>query len=638
MKRKFIKFLSLLALALPMLASCGCGNQQKNYSTGNFEIKFTDAIPIGYVNHVYDFGTIIIQDSGVDYEITAHYYDYTEKVMKPLVITGLTFTPITTSDVAVTVKAHNLDVSKERKTTVKVSVMADKIDELLATGASSFADDGIRKEICIDEQYVKVGNTSIKVLYNGSNFYQWGAAAISPNNFRCLQYWSDKTWDNAILTMWVYNPTNYDFEFQLRIKETPDKGTLDTDWGQTINIVQFAKPNCWTQLFFPMNKLGINRPLFIDEDGTYNDQFIVKTRWLGTPGSPIEPRSYNWIMYVDGVDVVDHSFYPDVDTEPETSLEDRSYGWENLALDTGETVGYGRSKAIYSRSVVHGDRSLSSQKLTFKNSVIQDFNTKYSVMYDPEGEKEADKTFQTPDFSKGTMKADFKFNDSITDRHVTFIAVQHVQGSSEWENAYIIKEITLTDLNDGWYQLYFDFSKVSSFANLTKPIRFGFSFPGVTESNKATAEIYVDNIIYDKNGTGPSPQTDGRGVKIYAGVDETIQLPKRLTVATDVLKLDIKIQGTASEDNLFTLMLFDGNDWDHYFGYFSISMLTTSDAYSGVSTELLSDGYLRVTFTLNAITRINNIDPGTDTAPTSITSIYVRGLYSTGTGYIDIAA
>lgn len=492
------KITSLLLFAIPLLS--GCSNN--GLSSGDFNIEMTDGIPVAYINEKYDFTKVLTISQGIEYKVYASYYDYTLKAMTNLPVIDYCFTPVSLSDIAIVIEAHNATYIKNKKASVRVKLKGDTIDELLSVGASNYSDPGVSKQINIASQYIKQGNSSISCSYYGNNAYTWGAAVVCPNNFRCLECFSDKIWKNAILTFWVYNPTDYSFEFQLRTQQKNGQGVVvvDTDWGNPINVPQFAAPKAWTQLFFSMNKLGINSPLIQSEDGTKNDSLNIKTKWAGASTTG---ETYKWQMYIDGLDVVDSSVYPEVDTEKDSSSEVLKDGWENLPLDTTEKSGWGSSKPLYRSTVTRTAEydSKSSLYLTFADAVPHSIG--YSVAFSPEQQKAIDQSFVLPQFSRGTIKADFKFSEDITDHSINCFIVQQIPG--DWDTRSI-KNLKLTDLGDGWCRLYFDFAKVTAFAGFGDSIRIAFEFNGINDTNKSTAKVYIDNMFFDQNGTGPAPE------------------------------------------------------------------------------------------------------------------------------------
>jgi len=615
MNKKFLASLATITLALPICT--GCSNNS------DFDIQFTDNIIAAYVGEKYDFGSTVLKKAdGINYTMKAEYYDYTSKTMKDLSVENLSFTPVIQSDVIVTVTGNNSGFIHSKKTSVPVTVRADGIDSLLTNGYSSWADEGISKTINTDSRYIKegCGNTSISVKYYGSKTWKnQGVTFICPNNFRCLDYWTDKEWNNAILTFWVYNPTEYDFEFQLRVQNNHEGDTVkvDIDWGDPKNTPQYAKPGQWTQIFFSMNKININRPLRITEDESYYDYLILKTYWHGTP---TDGSAYSWNMIVDGMDVVDHTVYPDVDTTPFETLDQ---GWENMATDCGSSSAWSKATVTkISNDACHKagyDKSTKGLELSFNNG-LEPGDLNYAIVFSPEEEERRGGISALPDFGKGSITADIKFSSEITDKTIDFIVTD-----SNW-NTKKVCGINLLDLGDGWMRMKFGLDKVSALKDIGEAIRFGMIFNGVTSANRNTAKVYVDNIFYDPNGNEPAPSYI-RGDKFTAGGDVTSTLSKEYKVATDSIKVDVKF--VSDDEKHINIMFFDGTDWDNYFGYFELSPKSKTDDYKGVTVEKLDDGYIRFTFKLSELETI------TGNAPSVVKGMYLRGDWTDASGYID---
>ncbi len=117
-----------------------------------------------------------------------------------------------------------------------------------------------------------------------------------------------------------------------------------------------------------------------------------------------------------------------------------------------------------------------------------------------------------------------------------------------------------------------------------------------------------------------SAYTAPRGSQISAGKDLTLEIAN--TAALTTLSFDYKVtSGT------FNISL--NPNWDSAFGYFAFDANGNVDPYDGVTVEILDDGYYRVTFELNSLTKYNG-------APsTAINFLYIRGAWTDASGYID---
>ena len=478
---------SILTAGL-LFSLAGCSND------GPFEILFEDAVPNCYVGEEYDFGDVLIEESGVNYTLEAYYQNYYEQKEYKVESSGLKFTQNEICHVSVVITATKGSKTKKRTQLVRTSVKADPIDDLLQTGGlSGYSDTGIKKEIVTDAQYLKEeGMSSLAVYYQGNNFYRWGASVLGIENFRLLDHWTDKTWENTILKFWCYNPTDYDIEFQLRIKDVYT-GLVDVDWVDSPSIVQYAKPGVWTECLFPLHRIGVDHTLFMNKEGTRTDSITVKMRWHGTPTEEPTPL-YTYQCYIDGVDCVPASRYPEVDTKCYAKAEHASESLENMLFDDG----WQRINAKYDREVVRtveNAKSKSSFWGTFNN--VSPNDTGYSVIYNVGVSYENADIEAYPDLSHGLLKADFKFSSNITNTNIKLIATDET-----W--SVVKKSFSTTDLGDGWRRLEIDMAPNEEFVRINEPVRLGFGFEGINDSNKATAEVHMDNFFYLQNEGSPA--------------------------------------------------------------------------------------------------------------------------------------
>ena len=600
-------------LALPLLLS-GCQTQK-----ADLDIEFDVFVPTAYINEEYDFSEVLVIEEGVKYNLEVYYYDYYNKVEKSLdVKNDYYFTPLELFDITVVVNAQKGSAKLSKSKTIPVSQKIDAIDELLiSAGYSGWGDTGIIKEAVLDEQYFKGENShsALSVHFQGSNPYTWGTTFLSLNNFRLLPLWSDQTWENAVVHFWVYNPTDYPLEFQMRVCDNLTN-LVDVDWGQALNNPQFAQPNEWAEINFSLKHMGVNHTLYQNEDGTRDDSVIVKVKYGGTPTGGLEVYSYQF--YVDDVDVIPYSEerFPDLDTKCYATAETIEYGWENMVRDDG----WSRANVLFDRDLVNStaeQTSLSSMFLTFKGVTLgeNDFHNGYSVILNPEVEFEAS---DLPSFRHGTLDFDVQFSNDISDKSVKIICVQ-----DGWK---IFSRFNVTPVNgaNDWMHVSIDFGEHSDCYSINKGIRLGFGFPGITESNKATANVHIDNIIFNQNGGIPEadiPVTRGMAFAPGFGVDfEALNL-------TDTMILDFRFTSGAGTKVVFMI----GDGWLNYYGYYALNYDGTLDGnYNGFTVQTLEDGYYRVTI------KINELDVGYQMEGINkIDLFYMHGEYTNATGYVD---
>ena len=79
----------------------------------------------------------------------------------------------------------------------------------------------------------------------------------------------------------------------------------------------------------------------------------------------------------------------------------------------------------------------------------------------------------------------------------------------------------------------------------------------------------------------------------------------------------ISFEYKITEGTQFNIALLP--NWSSYYGYYNFNATGSVNAYNGVTTEVLDDGYVRVTFDMDALTNT----AGTPT--TAIDFLYLRG-------------
>ena len=137
-------------------------------------------------------------------------------------------------------------------------------------------------------------------------------------------------------------------------------------------------------------------------------------------------------------------------------------------------------------------------------------------------------------------------------------------------------------------------------------------FNSVSHSFKISDLCYVD---------GTSVPTAPRGEAFVAGEDKDILLDNKEALA------QISFEYKLTDGQQFNIGLMP--DWSNFFGYFTFNAEGNVYAYDGVTTQKLSDGYIRVTLDMAALTKYSG-NPST-----AIDFLFIRGAWSDANGYID---
>ena len=173
--------------------------------------------------------------------------------------------------------------------------------------------------------------------------------------------------------------------------------------------------------------------------------------------------------------------------------------------------------------------------------------------------------------------------------------------------------VTTQALSDGSIRVYLDLTEVNTAT-------------GTAPSNVLKL-LYVRGAWTDANGSITNICINGaaeeapRGETIAAGVNKTIVLDNSAVLSS--LIFDYKI--VDGEKINIALM----QDWENFFGYYEFGTEGANDTYEGVTTEVLSDGYIRATFQLNSLNKMTG-------APSTVLSmLYIRDVWTDANGFID---
>ncbi|MBR5570646.1 MAG: DUF4091 domain-containing protein [Oscillospiraceae bacterium] len=167
-------------------------------------------------------------------------------------------------------------------------------------------------------------------------------------------------------------------------------------------------------------------------------------------------------------------------------------------------------------------------------------------------------------------------------------------------------------INDTTWRVYFDMTQVTTIAGAPSPVITMLYVRG----DWTSANGSISNICINDAAAVPP-----RGESFAASVNKTIDLSATGNVST--IRFDYKItEGTAINVALCP-------NWSSYYGYFAFTATGCTTAYNGVTTEVLEDGYIRVTIHIDALT------DKVGTPSKAIDFLYIRGDWSDASGYID---
>ena len=486
MKRSFRNiFLMILAVVL-LFALAGCG-EEKNSVDNALSIETVKILPKAYINEEFSLWDVINEEDGVEYSAVACYietaldpdtnkYSFNEYALE---VDDLRFTPVSLQDTIVTITAKQGSQVDKKVISIGTIMRAEPLDDLYkSTGPLGWAETGFSKSVNMDSRYIQ-GNepgTSLHVKFDGIEPHEWGQLIMELSNETAQRYFTDQIWDNAIVTFWVYNPMDHDIEFQLTVND--HTYPVMTDWTREEGHFrrQFAKAGEWTQIFFSLRRMGTVHKLVNNQYST--EQVNIKVQYSNFN----KDTTYQFEFYLDHLDVVPASMYPEVDTTFTASNETLEQGWENMMQDTG----WQGATTIYSYEEIMGEGSSCSLQATFDSAkaVSSPF-----VVLNPEMMLGTTYMASLPDMTGGTLTGYFKFENAAKEVKIDLVREE----GKDWKFSNALT-MELSAVGNGWYKGTIDVNDFDFGSGQNDGIlRIRFNFSGITTASK----VWIDTLKFD---------------------------------------------------------------------------------------------------------------------------------------------
>lgn len=466
--KKAMLVLFALVVALSLLA--GCGQQASGPVSDSAEpmkIETLRFMPYAYLGESFDLREVILMEDDVEYSATALYVDIETRTEHFLDVVDLCYTPVEIQETVVTLTATRGNETVHKVVYIPTSIRAEPLDDIYcSSGSGGGGDPGFSKTVNIDPNYLygEDSTTSLKISWNSVDPHPWGNSFLNITNSDAMALFTDQTWENAIVTFWVYNPNDKAVEIQC---VHVDEGFY-TDFTNTPGPHRmFAEPGKWTQCFYSVRRGGT-----VGKPGVDNEAYLcLKFRYEDYSTTD----SYDFEFYIDNLDVVPAEMYPDVDTTYVKSKETREQGWENSGTDTGWEGAY----IIYDYDQKMGEGSECSMKATFPG---EKGKTHSFVCINPGGWPQD----EWPDMTGGIFSGYFKFENAPAKVKLDIV-------NDKWETSNQV-EFKLSAVGDGWYYGYVDMEdvQVGSYRN-DNIIRIRIHFSDVTDDTV----IHLDTIKFN---------------------------------------------------------------------------------------------------------------------------------------------
>ena len=339
MKQRLVILLSFVCLATLVFA-VGCSTEPLSAEFGE---DIEDAVC--FYKEEFDLEPFIKKQNGATYTVYAEQIDSETMDTVELIVNGFKFTPTLNEEVFVRFTAER---NGEKVNSKEVKLFLEiKVDKIVEMFNNNYNDAGFLKEVNIDERYIRSGRkTSTQVKWfgkevNNKDRFQYFATLLGDE---ITDYYSVTDWDDAVLTFWVYNPTDYEIEFAPIWSHNGAGIVLYSD----PRTVKKAKANGWTEIKYSLRYYGMTENFYYDDEVYYSYAGIpvsygigydnevgrnkINTNWWTCRwgGRKEAGKSYAYNFYIDGFDI--RNFNAAIDAD----LDNEYRGFMNQPITEGD--------------------------------------------------------------------------------------------------------------------------------------------------------------------------------------------------------------------------------------------------------------------------------------------------------------
>ncbi len=296
-------------------AFVACGGEE---ASAPFKLTLKDEAfrPSLYIEQEYTIDHIVEREAGATYEITELFYfdDAFEK--HELDHEDGKFTQNAPFNVTIEITGSKNGTSDSVVVELQINYQTNPvIDALMA----SWNDEGVIRTLSAAEKYKTNGaKTAVVVRYMGT---LQGMDGASYGNFIAgLGSCSVTDWSNAVVTMDVYNDTDYELDFGWQI--TKDKKTYQMELAKTT-----VPANSWGKIAWSLRAVGYNQDYFTSGAGSIG----LKVK----PGDSSQTAPFDFTFALCNIDVANYSAEKFPDLETRTIAEINRDKFDSL---TGEPI------------------------------------------------------------------------------------------------------------------------------------------------------------------------------------------------------------------------------------------------------------------------------------------------------------
>ena len=231
MKKTTRALLLIVVAVLLLTAFAGCQEQETPAaSSSSLQVNTIKFMPYAYLGESFDLRDVLLMEEGVEYSATACYVDVATLTEHPLEVEDLCFTPEAIAETVVVLNATRGNEKASKAIYIPTTIRAEPLDDLYkSSGELGGSDPGISKTVNIDPMFLQgdTSTTSLHISFNSTDPHPYGNQFMNFSSPLALEHFTDKTWENAIVTFWVYNPNEKPIEFQFRLTDGEAGTNLD---------------------------------------------------------------------------------------------------------------------------------------------------------------------------------------------------------------------------------------------------------------------------------------------------------------------------------------------------------------------------------------------------------------------------
>ena len=377
-----IAVVAMLCVLMAALVGCGGDTGNDNNEGGGNSVKISitlkNPLPVIEPYKEFDMNSTFFAEEGIDYSFEGE-YSTDKEVTRSITFNGSKFTLSVDNAVFANITITGEKDGKSASKEISLGVEG-KVDVVDNGYINLWKESEISNNACYNPDYIKEGNSSVKVSFSGYYNVAGTQFANLPGHLATVQggiYDTEEfsiykkadqaaAWEDAVMTFWIYYANAHKghedakldigYRFAHCTTKTP-QGIPQSDFDfQDLTECALGE---WTQVAIRFKDLYKTTPLYLDierwrigwgsndELMTFSDTINLKCRLYSEDYESREAK-YIYTFYLDGVDIMTYAdfaaAYPEFKFK-NTSSGEEGYdyqGWANqFSIANWKTSGKG---------------------------------------------------------------------------------------------------------------------------------------------------------------------------------------------------------------------------------------------------------------------------------------------------------